>query len=143
MKLSNKQLGEVVDELQHEMRCLIHKETGKIEILFGHDSLLYMDLETFEADQNRIKEPEKYIEIEKMPSHIAFKVMEQFVDTISDENIQRKLIDALNRRKPFSNFKYEIRAYEKIRENWFDYLKIEYIKYIKEFLAFDFEFEEE
>ncbi|MEL6866033.1 MAG: hypothetical protein AAFP19_16520, partial [Bacteroidota bacterium] len=61
MKLSNKQLGEVVDELQHEMRCLIHKETGKIEILFGHDSLLYMDLETFEADQNRIKEPEKYI----------------------------------------------------------------------------------
>ena len=60
------------------------------------------------------------IVIEPLESHESFKIMEGFVEQVPDLSLRNKLINALNRRKPFANFKYLIddSAY---RQDWFDF----------------------
>ena len=63
---------------------------------------------------------EKCIEIEPPESRDSFKVMERFVEEVPDAGLREKLMDALNRRRPFSNFKHLIDNSD-YRQEWFDF----------------------
>lgn len=59
-------------------------------------------------------------EIEKMPSSEAFRVMEDFAGLVADRKVQFRLINALEKRKPFRHFKFEVEN-SVAREEWFKY----------------------
>ena len=46
--------------------------------------------------------------------------MEGFADKVPDGRLQQKLINALNKKRPFANFKYIIDN-SVYRQDWFDY----------------------
>lgn len=81
---------------------------------------------------------ERRITIEPMESHEAFKIMERFIDNVDDDKIQRQLINALNRRSPFANFKYIVED-SKYRQQWFDYRQQETEEYVYEILNMELE----
>lgn len=56
----------------------------------------------------------------KLPKH-NFYIMEMFVYTIDDFDIAEKFHNALERKKPFRNFKELLHEYPKLREKWFEY----------------------
>lgn len=89
------------------------------EYLNSHDSFpAYFDVITreivWDADQEVTDEPgidwddeeneERYIEIPKLDSNEAYELMERFADVQTGSN-QDALFKALNRPKPFRNFK--------------------------------------
>jgi hypothetical protein len=68
--------------------------------------------------------------------------MENFIRECVDNNkLQNDLINALQRKKPFSHFRFVIDNSGDYRQKWFEYKNEQYLLYVKE--QFDLlEFEE-
>lgn len=49
---------------------------------------------------------ERYIQIRPMDSHESYNVMLHFTDEVTDKRLQNTLYEALDRKRPFANFKY-------------------------------------
>ena len=79
---------------------------------------------------------EKCISIEPPESSESFRIMEDFIDEVDDKNLQRKLVNALERRHPFSNFKNMI-EYSDYRKKWFAFKQ----RKLEEYVWRDIEFE--
>ena len=115
-------IREIVGDLDCGMKCFIHSETKEVKVIPDTDKYLDIDSDawsaTIEEIDNNIGD---YIQIQGMDSRDSFKVMEAFVDTVDDERLREKLIDALSRRKPFQNFKFTIDNSGEYREKWFKF----------------------
>ncbi len=91
-----------------------------------------MDTESWGEDMDEIDNNfSDYIEIEKMDSHESFKLMEDFIETLTDSRLQDKLVRALSRPKPFRNFKFEIDNSGLFRQMWFDFKNEQLIKLVE------------
>jgi hypothetical protein len=64
------------------------------------------------------------IKIKSLESFENFKIMEQFIDQITDTQFKAELINSLQKKKPFQNFKHLIDN-SNFRQKWFDFKKIE------------------
>lgn len=93
------------------------------------DSNSYLDTETgeilFTGDELEEETPQdiddnpRYVWIAPIESHESFRIMENFVASVSDTKAAAHLTDALNRPKPFRRFKDALLDYPALREDWF------------------------
>jgi hypothetical protein len=77
--------------------------------------------------QEALSNPDKFFPIEHSTSSKAFEVMEAFVETVRDNRLRLQLLSALQRKKPFANFKYIIDN-SVLRQNWFQFRDEAYAK---------------
>ncbi|MEN0049987.1 MAG: UPF0158 family protein [Bacteroidota bacterium] len=122
---TDQQIKEIAGELQCGMKCFIEKATNKIIIAFDWDDPYFdegaLPEEAIQELEDLRTNLMAYHEIEKMPSNKGFGVMEDFVDAMSntrDYRLKMQLIQALNKRKPFANFKHIVEN-SNHREAWF------------------------
>ncbi len=132
MAYKEETIKELADSIDCGFVCFLHKETGEIESYMEDVDLFLEEEDPWEdvidkVDNNR----EDYIKIEKMDSNQAFRVMERFADRVDSEKFREKLINALNRGKPFRNFKYQIDDSD-YRQDWFDFKLQENMQWVKE-----------
>ncbi len=136
MNLSNKLIKEAAEFLEMGMICYINKETNQIISIPNPDGV-YFDEELWIEDLNKIENnADKYISLEPMSSRDAFRMMEDFVMQVPDIKIRNRLIYALNKNKPFKNFRYEVDYHEEIRQQWFKFKAYRYEEYVRELLEF-------
>ena len=132
MELSEKQVKEVAENLDCGMVCYIHKETKEIKSLIDIENEWDDNAELWEAEIKEVQENiDQYVKIEKMSSNEEFRIMERFMHQVTDEGIKDKLIEALNRRKPFRNFRNVVDYYEDYREQWFRFKEKEYCEWVR------------
>jgi hypothetical protein len=116
----------------------VHKKTKAVI------QLLDVDADEFYATTGEVQEGQEevdnnysdYLKIDKMSSHEAYQIMEAFTDEVSDIRMRVKLMDALEKRKPFQNFKYEVDCNEEIRQQWFKFKAEQYIDYVESELLY-------
>ncbi len=133
MKLIEKQIEEIADNLDCGIRCFYNIKTGEIKTLLNFDNWIGADEESWEDESKEIDENwDDYFEFEGFDSNDSFKIMVDFAEKIDDTRLQNELINALNRPKPFRNFKWQIDNSGKYRQQWFDFKKMRYIEWIKE-----------
>lgn len=121
------------------MKCYINKETGEVKSIVDWDGF-DADMEEWEQDLKTIQtEWKAYTTIEKMSSRQAFEVMSSFAEKVASRGISSKLIRALNGRKPFRNFKYQVDNHEETRQRWFKHKAEAYINYVVEELEEEYE----
>lgn len=125
IKPTKKQINEMAQGLDGGMDVHFNLKTGKvIEILGGN--LMEIDEETAkEAFAEQIEEIEEtdeedLISLTVLPSFEAFKIMEGFCEAVEDAKFKEELELALDRRKPFQNFKHAV-DYSDYRQDWFDF----------------------
>ena len=58
--------------------------------------------------------------------------MADFAEVVEDINLQKKLINALNRPKPFRNFMWNIDNSGDYRQKWFQFKNKRYIQWVTE-----------
>lgn len=58
--------------------------------------------------------------------------MADFTEQVEDAELQEALVNALNRPKPFRNFKWIVENDGDYREKWFDYKRKRYIEHVEE-----------
>lgn len=79
---------------------------------------------------------EKCISVEPPESRESFEIMENFIDEVDDKYLQKKLVNALERRHPFANFKNTIENSD-YRKAWFAFKQSK----LEEYVWRDIEFE--
>ena len=98
------------DQMQH----FLDTETGEIVALMEDDDDYGEWCEKIDAAESG-----RYREIDKLPSHQSFEIMEQFALALPESRDRRALIEALSRNKPFRRFKDAIDRDLALREQWF------------------------
>ena len=115
----------------NNMRSFVNIETMEVEMCPSEDH--FFDDEEDNAEDAE-SNPDKFIPVETASSREAFKVMEDFVDTIADPLMQQRLTDAINGRKPFANFNHLVHT-SSVREQWFDFKNKAYIVMAKQWIV--------
>lgn len=133
MKLTEKQIEEIADNLDFGMRCFFNLKTGEIKTLFNPDNWFEADEDTWKEEFKEIQDNwADYFEFEGFKSHDSFQLMTDFAERVDNSILQDKLRSALNRPKPFRNFKWQIDNSGEFRQQWFDFKKMRCIHWVKE-----------
>ncbi|MDD4148606.1 MAG: UPF0158 family protein [Bacteroidales bacterium] len=132
MKLTEKEIKEIAGDLECGMKCYYNLKTNEIKALPNFDDWSDIDMECWEEDYTEIENNwEDYFVFHGFESYESYQIMADFAENIDDTVFQNKLINALNRRKPFQNFKWQIDNSD-YRQEWFDYKTKRYIEWVKE-----------
>ena len=116
----------VAENIDCGLVCFINPETLEVEeipkgMVDGFsDFSLNSELDDEEDDEQKFlhEDWESSISVEPRESHESFKIMEKFVDEVNDKNLKNKLVNALNNRRPFANFKNIVES-SNYRNEWF------------------------
>ena len=116
---------EIADKLLAGLICFFNPDTFEIEYIpkdFADypEEFEMMTGETCESSGLKHENWQNCITIDPMESHDSFQIMENFVDEVTEASLQKQLITALNKPKPFANFKFLIENSE-YRQYWFDF----------------------
>lgn len=98
-------------------RYYLDLKTGEI-VMVPEGGLDGVDDELAEAMEN---EPSRFEHIEPLPSSQGFQVMADFTASLAESEAKRDLERALERRRPFRNFKEALESYPDLRDEWFRY----------------------
>lgn len=129
MKPDKKQIKEIAEHLECGNICYFNTKTGEIKWVPQSDG--FGDVEEFFGDIMDEVKSEDYFEFEIPDSRESYKIMESFLGHVENETLRDKLIDILNRKKPFRNFKWQIDNSGPYRQKWFDHKSSEYINWVK------------
>lgn len=132
LTISDEKIKDIAESINAGLICYYHIKTGEI-ISFPDPNKWFGDSqEELEDELENIEDDfENYIVFKGMESHESFKVMEDFANSVDDRNIQVKLLNALNRRKPFANFKNVIDYSGDYRQKWFNFELMKNIEFVK------------
>jgi len=123
------QVGEAMS--MNNTRSFINVDTLEVDIHAGKDHFSFGDVEDTAGEA--MENPDKFLPVEVLSSSESFRVMEAFIETVKDKGLQRNLISALERKRPFANFKYIIDN-SSIREKWFQFRDEVYMNIAKEWI---------
>jgi len=139
---------DVAESLDCGLECFINPDTLEMESVpssMMEDGFMFEDEEDREAEEEfpglKHQNWDKEIEISPLESFESFKIMEAFAKIVPDEKFSDKLFNALNRRKPFANFKYLVDT-SKYRQDWFDFKQGWLEEYVFDILSAEMGLEE-
>ena len=138
-----KVVAEVADSLTAGFVCFVNPDTLETEdipqqILNEPGDFEAMTGESIEDLNQKHIGWEKCIKIEPPASYDSYKIMEHFAEKVPNAGMREKLIDVLNERKPFANFKRIIDNSD-YRQDWFDFRQARLEEYVYEELTNEIE----
>lgn len=131
MEIKAEKIKDIAGELECGMLCFYHISSGDVESYPDPDDPYFEEEPWKELIKKIKKNKSEYLQFEKMASSEAFKVMENFADSLQDEVMKRRIYDALSYRGPFQNFKRLIDDSD-FRQDWFDFKTKAYIEHVKD-----------
>ena len=127
-------INEIAQELDCGNECYFNQKTKELICLPNADLMetagedYYKEM--FQDDFKKIELQKKdLIKFEVLESFESFRIMEDFKNQVENDEFVEKLDQALNRRKPFQNFKNLIDNSE-YREQWFKFKQKEIEKIV-------------
>lgn len=133
-KIDEAQINDIAQNCLIGMLSFVHKETLEIVVYPDIRHIIEFDendelwAETTEKLDENIMD---YVRIEPMESYESFKLRENFVTVVDDASLQNDLIAALERRKPFRNFKHVV-DHSNYRQAWFAFELEQTMEYVKQ-----------
>lgn len=126
-------IKKIAQELDSGFNCYYNSKTDEIVAIPNFSQ--FSDDEDFkEAFSDSLEKMEKhkadFIKIETLESFESFKIMELFVEQISDQNLKAELENVLANKKPFQNFKHKV-DHSDFRQHWFDFKQSELEKIVE------------
>lgn len=133
-----KTIKEIAKNMQMSLISYFNPNTMEIESIPKD----YYDNFVEEVDEDlysdlKYEEWEKCIIIEPLESGESYRIMERFVNLLPDNKEAGYLVRALNGKKPFANFNYQIHN-SKYRDQWFAFRQKELEDYVAHNYFYDF-----
>lgn len=133
MEVSKEILSELAENIEMGYKCFIHKETLEIVIYIDPEEYLEIDADDWKEEINKVKkDKKKFIEIDKMSSSESYIVMEEFIHSLDNNSTKIRLLQAIEGRKPFANFKHQIENTDTERQLWFAFRKEKNMEWIQD-----------
>lgn len=92
-----------------------------LDLLSGKVLLMYSEVPDPEVADLLESEPERMLLIEPITSAISFTIMEDFIQTLTQQEIYLALEHALSGRKPFRTFKNVLMGYPDVLQAWYTF----------------------
>lgn len=130
------QISEYIDS---GYKCVVNVETGEMEeypAIMDEDPEEWESMtgESIEDMSLKHKDWGKTITFAPLPSNKGYRIMAEFAEQqLPEGSFRDKVVDVLNRRKPFANFKQLVETSE-YREEWFKFKEHWLQEYVKEIL---------
>jgi len=142
-----KVVSQIADSINTGFICYLNPETLLTEdipqeLINNPYEFEMMTGESLDSMDLQHSKWENCICFEPLKSYESFKIMKLFAENMTDTRLQMKLINSLNRRKPFANFKAIIDD-SPYRQDWFDFKKQWLENHIKKLLLLKLEEEQE
>jgi hypothetical protein len=121
--------------------CFINADTLEMEVVLAtmiNDPTEYRMLTGIDEDDLNLEHDnwDNCITVEPPESRESFRIMERFVNRIDDKKLQKLLVNALEKRRPFANFKNVIDDSE-YREQWFAFKQRQLEEYVWQNIEFE------
>lgn len=126
-------ITEIAQELDCGNDCYYNSKTNEIVAIpdFSQISDEEEFKELFRENFAKVNNKKKdFIKIKVLESFESFKIMERFIEQLSDLNFKSELQYLLLNKKPFKNFKHKI-DHSDFRQAWFDFKQSELEKIVK------------
>ena len=126
-------IKKIAQELDSGFNCYYNSKTDEIVAIpnFSQFSDDEDFKEAFSDSLEKVKKHETdFIKIETLESFESFKIMELFVEQMSDQNLKAELENVLANKKPFQNFKHKV-DHSDFRQNWFEFKQKELEKRVE------------
>jgi hypothetical protein len=108
--------------------------TGAVIAVFGDD---FADEDPDAIAPQVDAEPERFRMLDTIPPREAFGWMERFASSQEDPATRDRLLDALDRPRPFRSFKDALFEFPAVREAWFRFEEERQIEYVRDWLRFE------
>ena len=134
VSIPEKMIKEIAEMLDSGMLCFYRIPTGEMEYYpdesRGHAGF---DEEPWQEMMDKVENDYlEYIPFAGMESRESFRVMETFVENLSDAYIRQRFTDAISFKKPFQNFNQMLLNYPKLLEEWFTYKSEKYMEWVRD-----------
>ncbi|MEO5905712.1 MAG: UPF0158 family protein [Saprospiraceae bacterium] len=129
--MDKKIIEEIAGYLDCGFNCFLHKTTHELKCIPDMDLMETDEEEWVDEIAFLESDHEDYKEIERMEPGHSFRIMADFVNTVVDISLVNKLNEALQKSKPFQNFKLIINRSGNYRERWFEFKKRRIIKWVE------------
>jgi len=131
--IDDKLIQSIADEIDCGFNCYVHRETMKLISIPDLDNHPEIDIKEWRIEKLEIeKRADQYYFFEPLDPSESFKIMEKFLETVDNQNLRGQLFSALNKSKPFSNFKHIIEYSGDYREKWFKFKRDSLVSIITE-----------
>jgi len=135
MRPTKDKIHEIAELIDCGNLCFFNKKNGDIAYYPLETDLIFDEEDPWQEMKDKVDMYfDDYIRCEPMDSHHSLRVMENFINTIDSNRMKSQLMGALNKSKPFRNFKHVIDNSGKYRQQWFDYKKDQNIEWIQDLL---------
>lgn len=128
---------DIEQELDCGLRVFLHKNNLNIITLPDEAEIDFMEDEDWEDQKKELEINRKnYVEIEKWDCSYSFKLMEYFVEIVDDDEVLReKLSQALERAKPFRNFRFILDHHDEYLQKWYQFKSSKQREFVKNQLS--------
>jgi len=128
---TEKEINDIAQSLDCGFNNYINIDTWERKEIIDLDQS-YGDDEFFREELTKIEHNwANYIVVKPMRSREGFMVMENFLPKVTNQKIKNRLINALERKNPFRNFKHVVDSHGEIRQQWFKHKNKEYKDHVK------------
>ncbi|MBI2416731.1 MAG: hypothetical protein HYV28_02315 [Ignavibacteriales bacterium] len=94
------------------------------------------DTDIWYKEVRKIKKNWKnYVVFEDIETRDSFRIMEDFAHSLDNNRLRESLLDILQMKKPFANFKWKIDNSGEYRQRWFAFRDQRYFDWVKEQIA--------
>ncbi len=131
LTFTKEQIKEIADQLDCGFKAYYHKQLGELVFVPDMDKFYDMDKSAWQEEFAKLRKRTAFQEILAMESRDSFLVMEDFAEQVGDTTLQQKLFNALKRRHPFREFKFEIDNSGEYRDAWFDFKNKRYLEWVE------------
>lgn len=127
-------IKEIAEYLESGMLCWYHIPEGKLLWAPDPDKNTYMEESEWKDVFKEIKKKKKNcIQFDGLDSREEFRIMQSFAENeVNDPEVQKRLVYALNQRKPFMHFKSAIHYDSDYLDDWYAYKSQCYINHVKD-----------
>lgn len=134
--LTKEQIKDLSEQLDLGFQAFFHKTSDELLFVPDPNRFIDMDMSSWEEELNKLEEDfMDYIKIEGMDSNEKFQVMADFTEELDNKKLRDKLVSALNKHKPFREFKFVIDNAGEYRQMWFDFKNLRNIEWTEDQLV--------
>ncbi|WMJ73013.1 UPF0158 family protein [Cytophagaceae bacterium ABcell3] len=132
IELTPQQIKVIAEDIDSGFQCFYNFRTKEAKSFVKPHELFSSDYYIVDGDLKEIEDnPENYYEFRTVSSRDIYIFMEEFAVHVSDEDLQDKLLDALNMPKPFRNFKSELEEYDVFYDQWQEFKNKKIMKHLE------------
>jgi len=125
-------ISEISALIQSGNLVFIHRESLEVVFYPDEDQIPDMDEDDWQTEINKINaDPKKYIKLLNMNSRHRFSLMEDFIETVKDADMQIDLRKAIIVRQPHATFNSTINRSAIYKPLWVAFQGAKYVEWVK------------